>query len=212
MAAVAGVAGTFLLLGFGIWIGLGLLAAYVATEKGRSGCAWFGIGVIFGPIAFLALIAVPAKLPDGQTHRAWPGMPSSPAPMSPVSKECPQCGATLRASAELCRGCGYAFEPPAAIDILPQAPGATGDLPAVPVEITALVGRWRVRRSSILAVPTGSVVEISVEAGALVIASWRGKLRTFRAGEVRCARERAGGVQLWDGTGLIVTFDHYTQG
>ena len=61
MDVAGGALGIGLLLAVGLWIGLGLLAAHVATEKGRRGCAWFIVGMLFGPVAFLALIAIPAR-------------------------------------------------------------------------------------------------------------------------------------------------------
>ena len=39
---------------------LGVLCAYLAGEKGRSGGSWFFLGLIFGILALLVLIGVPS--------------------------------------------------------------------------------------------------------------------------------------------------------
>ena len=44
-----------------IWILCGILCAYIATQKKRSGVAWFFIGVAGGIFAIIAIAAVPSK-------------------------------------------------------------------------------------------------------------------------------------------------------
>ena len=44
----------------------GLFSGYVAGEKGRSTLNWLALGVIFGVIALLAIIAVPSVQSEGQ--------------------------------------------------------------------------------------------------------------------------------------------------
>ncbi len=40
---------------------LGVLCAYLAGEKGRSGGSWFFLGLIFGILALLVLIGLPSE-------------------------------------------------------------------------------------------------------------------------------------------------------
>jgi hypothetical protein len=49
-----------LILGIPIWILFGILGAWIATTKGRSGCGWFIICSLLGPIG-LILAAVISK-------------------------------------------------------------------------------------------------------------------------------------------------------
>ena len=41
-----------------LWIFFGIVTAIVASGKGRSGCGWFLIGVLFGPFGLIAAFAV----------------------------------------------------------------------------------------------------------------------------------------------------------
>lgn len=36
-----------------IWLVCGIAAAVTASNKGKNGCLWFGIGVLLGPIGVL---------------------------------------------------------------------------------------------------------------------------------------------------------------
>lgn len=48
-------------LGLGvIWVACGGFAAYLASEKARSGAAWFLLGLAFGPLALIAAAGVPS--------------------------------------------------------------------------------------------------------------------------------------------------------
>ena len=99
MAVETSVFGIVLLLAFGLWIGLGLLAAHVANEKGRGGCAWFIVGMLFGPIAFLALIAIPARDQAAADSRASGTLPSAPGALRPrdrCQRNRHQVGLTIR--------------------------------------------------------------------------------------------------------------------
>jgi len=52
-----------LLLGFSVWIAVGLLAAWLATQRGRSGWAWFVVAMVLGPLALVGLLVVPSLMP-----------------------------------------------------------------------------------------------------------------------------------------------------
>ena len=36
-----------------IWLFCGICCSMIAKGKGRSGCAWFLLGILFGPFAFI---------------------------------------------------------------------------------------------------------------------------------------------------------------
>jgi len=42
-----------------IWLLFGIVSAVVASNKGRSGCGWFALGVILGPFGFILALVVP---------------------------------------------------------------------------------------------------------------------------------------------------------
>jgi len=183
-AAVAFAAGTsaLLLLGLSVWVAVGLLAAWVARQKGRSGCAWFVVAMFFGPLAFLALIAVPSlKPPPTDDYVPVPVPRETPMP-PPPTKACPRCAESVRTEAQVCRFCGYEF---------------TSAETAVPVEVTAALGHWLVRESSLGRVQRGSQVDITEDGTSFVISSGGTKLRVFRRFDLRCA-------QTTDGSGHLI--------
>ncbi len=47
-------------IGIPLWIIFGILSAWIATTKGRSGCGFFLLGAILGPIG-LIIAAIVAK-------------------------------------------------------------------------------------------------------------------------------------------------------
>jgi hypothetical protein len=71
-----------------LWIVTAMFCTYLANEKDRSPLAWFILGVLFGPIALLALGFVPVG-----------------------SKQCQTCAETIRRQAKVCPHCGTKFEP-----------------------------------------------------------------------------------------------------
>lgn len=75
-----------LVLGWGAMASLalffGLLAGSGGAHKGRNGCAWFVMGALCGPVALIALIAIPSReLPQLDQSLAGSGTGERADPM-----------------------------------------------------------------------------------------------------------------------------------
>ena len=80
----------------GIWLFCGLISSFVAINKGRSGCGWFGLGILLGPLGFgLALVAGPNKHAL-EEHALKAG----------DVKICPFCADVIPTGAATCPHCG----------------------------------------------------------------------------------------------------------
>lgn len=51
----------FFLWAFVGWVACGVFSAYVAAQKNRCIPCWFVWGVVFGPIALIAIVGVPVR-------------------------------------------------------------------------------------------------------------------------------------------------------
>jgi hypothetical protein len=71
-----------------LWLLCGLVAAYTASQKGRSGLGWFLIGALLGPFGLVIFF-----LPE-------------PAAKAAGEQDCPVCAFKNRAGAVFCQQCG----------------------------------------------------------------------------------------------------------
>jgi ribosomal protein L40E len=84
-------------IGLLAWLLFGIVSAVVARNKGRSGCGWFVLGVLLGPIGLI--------LAFGVRSRKEPPAVVAPEP-APSLKACPSCGELIPEDAEKCGFCG----------------------------------------------------------------------------------------------------------
>jgi len=87
-----------------IWCLFGFVAAIIAGAKGRSGCGWFLLGVLFGPfslvIAFLPSLTQ-KEIQEAQYHGEAGNF-----------RKCPYCAEVVRKEAVKCKHCSSNIPPP----------------------------------------------------------------------------------------------------
>ncbi len=50
------------------WLACGFFAGHLGDEKGRCGVCWLLLGLLFGPLALLTAVGLPARGPNRTTH------------------------------------------------------------------------------------------------------------------------------------------------
>ncbi len=79
-----------------IWLIFGVISAIIANNKGRSGCGWFIVGVLLGPIGIILALVV-SKDDDRITRDVID---------RGDMKACPHCQELVKVEASKCKHCG----------------------------------------------------------------------------------------------------------
>lgn len=79
-----------------IWLLFGIISAVVGSNKGRSGCGWFILGILLGPLGLILALVVPPDQAELEVRQILDG----------TKRRCPICAELVKPEAKKCHYCG----------------------------------------------------------------------------------------------------------
>lgn len=86
-----------------IWLVCGVAAGMIASNKGNSGCLWFGLGILLGPFGLMGAALTQRDVSRDREIGLIQGR----------LRLCPFCAEAIQVEARRCRFCGGDVPPPA---------------------------------------------------------------------------------------------------
>jgi hypothetical protein len=82
---------------FLFWFGIAFVTGVAASARGRNGFGWFLLGLVFSPLALIAVLVLPKLDPN--------------APTPETHLRCPDCKELVLKEARVCKHCGCKLIP-----------------------------------------------------------------------------------------------------
>lgn len=110
-----------------VWIICGAICAMIAGAKGRSGAAFFLLGLLLGPIGVLLAFCTPANQVAVEHNRLSTG----------AERKCPYCAELVKTEAIRCKHCSADLEP------IPEPAVATPVKPSDPFDTSQFTNKCK---------------------------------------------------------------------
>src|SRR5574340_1276946 len=93
-----------------VWLVCGIITAAIGSNKGRSGCGWFIVGILLGPLGIILALVMSPNVAQVEQQSLKSG----------ESRKCPYCAELVKREAIVCKHCGRDLPAPG------EEPGGRG--------------------------------------------------------------------------------------